>query len=986
MRSWLWRSLGCLGFALLLALETGPARAGTLFDPALHWQTLETPHFRIHHESRHASIAQRAGVFAEEAYRNVTGFLRHELSGPTEITLLDHEDTVNGVSLPYPNRMIYVYLTGPDQDMLVGRYESALKWVITHEFTHTVQFERTGGVIELVNQVLGRALYPNLLLPFYLVEGLAVTAESRFTRGGRAREGDYDMILRCAALEGQLLEVDQAGGYYLTRWPGGASTYIYGAYFYQFLLARYGDAVASQIAAAFGAEPWWGASEAIAHAIPGKDAYRLWDEFRDYLTTRARRQLARIDRQARIEGTPVTTSGYYHRHPGWTPKGELLYVEAGPQRGSSMLLDRRDGSAPRKLFGKSPFGSWSVRDRHLYFSGGHAPDHYRSYDELYRYDLDTGELVRLTGDTRASDPAISPDGARVLATMNGAGSTNLALFDAGGSLLEALTHHTDGTQYGGTVWSPDGARAVSSGWQGGARDLYMYAPGVTEPAPLWRDTAIDVHPAFSPDGRHLYFASDRDGGVFNLYALRLRDRALFQITNVVGGAIEPAPSPDGKLLAFSSYSARGWDIRTLEVRPETWRPVELQEATLYDTLSGEPVPAPAPPASEDRRLPVLPYPIHPYQPWDTLRPKTWTPVAYLEGPMLGLVTVGQDVLMQHYAYLNAGWSLGVNRPYYVLSYTNDQLPPTLSLGLSDLPARYRLSTGQGLAYDAWQHTTGGSLALTFPGQPNKILNNYWVQGQSITLGASAQQVDWLGARPAAGGDLGPVPAALLEAPGAPRPGPRRSLFARYQFADNYRSGYAVSPESGQVLGLDYEKGLAVAGGGYDRVSADYRRYRELPWKHHVLAWRLAGGVNAGRPDGDFYLGGAGSTGLVTLIDQRYIGGPDAVALRGYNQGQLTGDRMAMTSLEYRFPLLEVQRGAGTWPAFMRRLAGATFADVGWAGRGALRNDPHLGLGVEARAVVDVINVASELRVGLAYGTHPQDGRDLKAIFEAGISF
>ena len=45
-------------------------------------------------------------------------------------------------------------------------------------------------------------------------------------------------------------------------------------------------------------------------------------------------------------------------------------------------------------------------------------------------------------------------------------------------------------------------------------------------------------PVLTPDGAAVVFRSDRDG-VSNLYALRLADRALLRVTNVVGGAFFP---------------------------------------------------------------------------------------------------------------------------------------------------------------------------------------------------------------------------------------------------------------------------------------------------------------------------------------------------------------------------------------------------------------------------------------------------------------
>ena len=46
------------------------------------------------------------------------------------------------------------------------------------------------------------------------------------------------------------------------------------------------------------------------------------------------------------------------------------------------------------------------------------------------------------------------------------------------------------------------------------------------------------------------------------------------MTNVLGGAFSPAPSPDGRRLAFTEYTARGYDIRVMELnvseRPATF--------------------------------------------------------------------------------------------------------------------------------------------------------------------------------------------------------------------------------------------------------------------------------------------------------------------------------------------------------------------------------------------------------------------------------
>ena len=82
---------------------------------------------------------------------------------------------------------------------------------------------------------------------------------------------------------------------------------------------------------------------------------------------------------------------------------------------------------------------------------------------------------------------------------------------------------------------------------------------MTERRTQQKDTG---EPAFSPDGRYLYFSDDSTpGGVFDsskdpntqIYVIRRLDRETGEITPFVtgpGGSIRPTPSPDGKSLAF----------------------------------------------------------------------------------------------------------------------------------------------------------------------------------------------------------------------------------------------------------------------------------------------------------------------------------------------------------------------------------------------------------------------------------------------------
>jgi hypothetical protein len=985
----------------------------------------------MHFEARHAETARELLAHAEEAYADLARVFGGRPSAPVEVVLLDHEDTHNGLATPLPNLTIYVYLLPDRSDQHAGRDRHPLHTVLDHELTHIFHEETVGGLTAVANGWLGRALYPNLFQPFFLVEGLAVFHETRMGSGGRLRDGDFDMMIRTAALGDRLLPVDRASGFgSLSLWPGGISTYLYGSHFYTWLESRYGGETAVRLAREQGAWPWFGIDHVVGRVLPGETTGSLWHAFLEHLRMRARVQLARIERVPLVTGKPLTTGGYLNRHPVWTPDGQLMYLSFRPGQRAGLYRDRLDGRGPTFVAPRWSEGAFAVTGpRSAILAGTAWQQDLAAYDDLFRLDLETGQARPLTRLARVSDPSVAPDGRRIVAVIHDGPRSGLTLFDAAGHPLAVLVAPTPEARFGASAWSPDGRTLVLDVAQGGMRDLYLWAPGDEAPHPLWRDRAIECDPVFSPDGRWLYFSSDRSGGVYNVFAMDLRDHRLYQVTHVAGAAVEPAPSPDGRRLVFASLGGDGWNLHELPVEPASWRAVDPSRATTSDPLTGLEVPfaggaavdslrwgprgaaagAPAhrqdspafwPPVATssvaeggrglDDVLPgaapsVATFSSDPYSPWETLRPKTWAPVIYTDpsGWMFGGTTLGTDVLTQHQLFLNAGWSPGTGKPYGLLTYQNDQLRPSWSVSCSDLPSLTGLRSG-GRWHDVWQQATSGELAVTVPGLPSQILGVTWANGQSLTAGLQFLRLSNLGARRSGTRD----PLSALPAPDdAPVfEGQRNSAYLTYRTSDTGRSSGAPGVDQGTALGLTLEHAGPTLGSStrFDRISGEVRRYWPLPLDHWVLATRAAGGMAWGDAGGDFRVGGTASSGLLTFVDMRSVGGVAGAALRGVPAGSLVGDRMAVVAGEVRFPVLEIQRGLGAFPLFVSRVHGAAFAEWGAAGRGRLATS-RLGLGLEARMGLNLLFVGSEWRLGWAVS--PGGDRPAGEVYsQLGISY
>ena len=118
-------------------------------------------------------------------------------------------------------------------------------------------------------------------------------------------------------------------------------------------------------------------------------------------------------------------------------------------------------------------------------------------------------------------------------------------------------------------WSPDGSRIVLSGLKGGLSDLFVYTFATGVLTQLTSDPFADLHPAWSPDGRTIAFATDRFTsdlrdlrfGALRVGLIDVESRAVRALAESSGdgtlfGArakqVNPQWAPDGSALYFVS--------------------------------------------------------------------------------------------------------------------------------------------------------------------------------------------------------------------------------------------------------------------------------------------------------------------------------------------------------------------------------------------------------------------------------------------------
>jgi hypothetical protein len=151
------------------------------------------------------------------------------------------------------------------------------------------------------------------------------------------------------------------------------------------------------------------------------------------------------------------------------------------------------------------------------------------------------------------------------------------------------------------------------------------------------------------------------------------------------------------------------------------------------------------------------------------------------------------------------------------------------------------------------------------------------------------------------------------------------------------------------------------------VTADLRAYLPGLGGQHVVALRAAGGTSSGPRDlgRTFRLGGAAAN-----PEPLDFGRGAMSLLRGFPADADAGRRIAIVNGDYRWPLVRVERGHGTFPLFLRQLHTAAFVDAGNAwNEGGLRLDAlkwAVGLELSADVVAGYV-LPLTVTAGIARG-------------------
>ena len=847
------------------------------------WQTYDTPHFVISFYDRVEPRLEKVASFAESAYDDLARKLNFQVLKPIPMMIYathgEFEQTnlmpgfvpegVGAFATPVRNRMV-LPVDLPDRE---------LQALIQHELTHIFQYEI------LFQGRRGRAIYARP--PLWFMEGMA-------SYYGDDENSMDEMYVRDAVLSDSVPPI--------TQLPRGFLAYRFGHKVFEYIEEEWGEDGVRDFVFAFRGVAGGGIAKPIGQVF-NMDVEEFDGRWKAWLSNKYERYADRgtpreFGRPFQVEGTAGRGN---QSSPSLSPSQDLVAAFSTYKDDVDVVLF---GIPDRKLF-KNLTKGYTINYDYLIAQGFTvAPGNGR--DLAYSPDGDLVAVFARTGRSRSLllldthkggiakrydiplpidqplNPAYSPDGRTVAFRAIRDGQWDIYLLDVESGAISNLTN--DAWADSAPVFRPHKPHMVYTSQIGEyAKLVGISLEDPSERTQLTFGEGNDSGATFSEDGERLFFSSDRQDGIFDIYKLDVETRELERITYVFGGAINPvaADTLEGERVGFQAYHRGRWNLFSADasqgekVGVEEAPREEIETETFLPAVSITVDPEDAKPVKR-RKLYIENATANVgFDAYGNFLSNTYISMTDQYGDRNLYLYLSTIDLFSNFraGYINRNkrmaWGATVydNRSFYALGYDpiRDQF--------TDREESYR--------------TTGATFDAIYP------LSKYYRLEGNVGFFSRSAQIPVAGP----GGDI---------------------VFQSYDQQAPVISGAIVGdttlwasygPHQGSRFDfrLSYAHDLDDGGALTQQIVADYRKYFALS-KRNEIAFRFWGGFAEGNTPTIFAFGGNDT-------------------LRGFPVRSIPGNHAAFMNLEWRFPLIDRMD-----LAFMSigRIRGRLFMDVGYS--------------------------------------------------------
>ncbi|PIE36270.1 hypothetical protein CSA56_00860 [candidate division KSB3 bacterium] len=940
-----------LVYVIIAAMLLSERAEATAFPRDVEWKEVHTEHFRVIYAERHREVIQNIAGMMESVHQDMSRFFNSAKEMKTDVIITDHLDSFERFDLEIvkgPGKAIVLHLG----DRTAGAPSFDLRvtdWLVL-QFVYQYTYVFRHSMDSLFRSFLSR-FYPDLGFSGWMENGMALYMAA-YLQGSSGRSPYLDMLLRADWLDNSPESLQERAAVGKKTWPGDMGLFLYGYSFLCYLSDTYGVNRLAELNLSQNNTLPTPLSKDVFEYVYGKNLQTLQQEWFTSLQEIYLAQIQDIQARPLTHSQPLTESGYFTGAPVFSPDGlYVYYIDDSAHDDLALIQLRLSDRKTIRLIEGDLSGSFSLSSdgQRLYFCKTASYKTYYRRSDLYVLDLSqgkSGKISRLTKGARAFDPTISPDNRTVVYVTIQTGRTSLMQLDLESGEQSVLLEFSDYAQIRQPAFSSDGTRlAAQISGSDGKLDIYVMNRDGKNMQPLMDDYAVDASPVWGPEDRYLFFNSDRFG-VPNIFAYSFDSQQIFQVTNVLTGAFDPAISSDRKLLAFQAYSNNGMDIHLTDLMPARWFAMPFTQNTTSRSRAERFMPLATSEETRYKALSTL---------WPRLSP-LWG--SDKDGFQLGLNASAEDTLGHHAYSIDALYGFESERFEYTVEYMNKQWYPLIGLFLYERSISYsdlfRDTEGDSERY--WESQQGGGVEIGFPFYKTRKTEFYLTARYEYQELESLMNSHELGTPLPDEGTLGSVSSRFI-----------------WQHVNEHR--FSIGPESGFLTSLRYRRYDEIFGSDFniDEVTGDVNLFLPMPFRHHTLFLRGAGGISDGDTlqQGLFQIGGFLLDFETELIYEPHF------YLRGYETNTFSGDRFLLGTAEYWFPIWYIQKSSWNGVMLWDSLAGSVFVEAGHAWRDATE-ERDLKYSIGGELALDLRykygRAPFGIDVGVAHGIDEDEGK------------
>ncbi|MCF7886041.1 MAG: hypothetical protein K9M80_06070 [Candidatus Marinimicrobia bacterium] len=706
------RKITCINLLLILIFNSYLYSQN---PPDVKWQQIKTRHFRVVFPEEIQNNAMRIANKLEYIYHPDSKTLNTD-PDLLNIYLYNRKVMSNGFFTLAPRRSVF-YNVSPQNHNFIG-CGNWYNMLSVHEFRHCNQFaaakQNFTKVASWFYGDYGQFL-PWLSVPYWFFEGDAVLTETTLTDFGRGRIPHFEMHLRSLLIEDIDFSYQNAKLLsYKNYYPG---PYSLGYFMTTYIRRNHGPKAINKTITRSSWLPFYPYS--FSNSLRKYTGYNSGQTFKrtmnelDSLWERgqAKRDIKTPD-EIPNPGKKVWTN-YSHPYPA--KKGGVIAVKSGLESAGSVVLLKN--KKEKKLFDINtdclfPDGKYmhSNGEQIVWAS---TRNHKRwtevSYSEIWLYDINTGELRKITQKSRFQSPAINPGGNEIVAVETTPNNEYyLVIIGISKGKVISRTKVFNNHIIRRPDWSPSGDRIVLAHNNGKGEGLALYDLKTKQLQRVIDCSTENIgEPTFSDENSILYQSSY--SGVDNIYKIEIETGQIEKITSAQFGALHPGYDTWNKTLFYSNYTPKGYNICSSLINDSL--SAEKEEIIPEPTDYFEPV------IEQEQghnifadEIPKNNYPIKSYNPLRNLfNVHSWG--IYAEGTQLVGKIISDNHLQTMHTEAGIGYNPNEDRPFALLrSYFRYYYPVLF------LEGRYGGRNISGITDNEWRETRligGVSFPLDF---------------------------------------------------------------------------------------------------------------------------------------------------------------------------------------------------------------------------------------------------------------------------------